>query len=346
MIIYLLKGDTRREALISDYISVIVTERYAEHSDFELKVPDTDFNRALFSVGMFIDFSASSVAFMIERIITKDSIITISGREMSSMLEAIYPWDNSTKIESATYTELASTLLYWSVIGKENVGDRFKNLLSVYNASNIKPEPYYITDSSIYDQYTSILNVELGGFEVTWLYKGEMGYKLQFRSYLGKNRPSISFAPRLGYLTDAETIQDVTDLYNRASVKYEVDGLTKYRDVSISTPKIPLHFNDFLRVRELFVDATDIDREQYESQAAFDWAVKSKALNELMKHSFKYGVSGKLSAEAPYEFKKDYNLGDKVVYNSSGTYAYVYVSEYTWSEDQNGKLEYPTLSIL
>lgn len=57
-------------------------------------------------------------------------------------------------------------------------------------------------------------------------------------------------------------------------------------------------------------------------------------------------LSGDISPEAPYRFKTDYNLGDKVtLLGDYGIAETMVVSEYIWTEDSKGDRGYPGLTL-
>lgn len=185
--------------------------------------------------------------------------------------------------------------------------------------------------------------------------------RLRWDIYNGVNRTrsqtankQVQFHYEGGYMTDTSYLWDLTAYDTLALVVSGVGTKRIYRDrpndknlsgldrrlvwVDAGEPGDP----DFPK------NATDNEKDNIRAQNRADFLedLQEKADVELDKHDSIELFDGKIASTAPYKYGVDYYLGDRVTllaeYNFDQT---MRVIEYVRTEDVNGDVGYPTLSM-
>lgn len=369
---------------IEGWRSLIWTERYVDPGEFELRSPLISNTRTLLPEGSFVTLRDSAEVMIVEThsIAVTDNgeyELMTKGRSLESFLEnrvILTSTDTSEKwpmIRDYT-TAGACLVLLWNFVvntsGTEVIRANFwatdfidRNLPNVVISDSVTAP---------------------GSLRRWWLQMGDLyPFLIRFlnHSRLGiRNiRPSGTSAlivttvnSSTGTVTKA-TDSDVTEL--RMDV---YNGLDRSKNQSTNTPVIfhyaSGHINDpsylfsirdYRTVvyvgsdngyyaalspdngsgfdhREKFVDGGTQGSLSLED---FEEAMTQRAENELSRSGLTTIFDGEISPFAPYKYKVDYDLGDKVtIMGEYGVDETVRVTEYIRTQDESGERGYPTLS--
>jgi Siphovirus ReqiPepy6 Gp37-like protein len=160
------------------------------------------------------------------------------------------------------------------------------------------------------------------------------------RSRLQSSREPVMFHYDSGHIDNPSYLFSTTDYKTMATISASFGSVNVYPP---SVRERNANATGFDR-RVLFIDGGDIGDQDYNT---FVNSLVQKALIELKKHSKVRLFDGAISPVSPYEFRKDYFLGDYVTLLARfGFDQTMRVSEYVRTEDAEGDRGYPGLSSL
>jgi Siphovirus ReqiPepy6 Gp37-like protein len=160
------------------------------------------------------------------------------------------------------------------------------------------------------------------------------------RSRLQSSREPVIFHYDAGHIDNPSYLFSTTEYKTMATVSSSIGNVNVYPPSVRQRNAEATGYNR----RVLFVDGGDIGDQDYNT---FVNSLVQKALVELKKHSKVRLFDGAISPVSPYEFRKDYFLGDYVTLLARwGFDQTMKVSEYVRTEDAEGDRGYPGLSSL
>lgn len=144
-----------------------------------------------------------------------------------------------------------------------------------------------------------------------------------------------------GHIDNPEYLFSNKDLKNEALVSSSLGNMSVWPGLGLTQPAvIPAGLNR----RVLYVDGGKM--ESGDDEDVFQASLVQKGLIELSKHNRAALFDGAVSALSPYQYNKDYFLGDLVtLLGEYGLESSMSVSEYVRTEDADGDRGYPTLIL-
>lgn len=358
MEIYTLDPLLRRDRVIDSFESLIWTERFKTHGDFELDILSTPDSRRTFTASTLLAMNKSNYIMMVETV--EDSVnpegkklLKVQGRSLEAILldrVAKESLDNLTTSPTWTITDdpasVARKIFHdICVLGILDTQDiiPFINEGTFLPASTI-PEPVDpvtvdLEPMTVYDAIAQICGVWNLGFRMLREY--DMS-KLWFDIYAGSNRTTsqstlapVVFAPGLDNLQNTKELTTIENAKNVAYVFSPAGFQMVYaEDVD---PTV-----DGFERRVLVVNASDITSENPDVPAA----LIQRGKEELAKTRIYQAFDGEISQNSSYVYGVHYNLGDLVeVRNEDGITNNMRVEEQIFVEDQEGERAYPTLEL-
>jgi hypothetical protein len=358
MDVYILDDQLRRELVIDRYISMIWTERFQEHGDFELQVHSTPKTRALFQKGLRLAIPFSNRIMVIEDYENKEDadgryVLTLSGRSLEACLlsrvarnttgslTANPKWtitDTPGNVARKLFTDICVTgvLRTQDKLPFYQSGTLYPvDTIAEYSEAvtlDIEPKPLYDAIKDICVSYDL-------GFR---MYKGPDTSKLYFNIYAGNNRTTLQtalnpivFSPELENLHDVTEFSSTRDYKNVAYVASPNGFRIVYGADADSTVS---GFDN----RVLWVDANDID---LPAGTALQEALEQRGLEQLAFNKSVEAIDGSVPTQSGFSYGVDYDLGDLVeMRNSDGVTTTMRVTEQIFVSDAEGFKSYPTLS--
>jgi Siphovirus ReqiPepy6 Gp37-like protein len=352
---------------ISEFISVIWTERYSSAGDVELVIPAIPSNIAMLAPGRFLGLRGTKEIMLLETQSIEDGLLTVTGSSIVTFLNERVAWFRNPGYDGTgpitdEYTDLTTagqfisnainTLVInpvnftssWVLVNLDWNRDKIPGLVLGHIDANGEQKRLSFPLGALYDNLQQLASDERLGFKLyldSASYKD--GYVLKFATYRGRDRTSdqavhsiVRLSPQLDSLTDVKEVNSITAYKNVVYVFYKNQVTTHY-----ILPDIPIP-EGFDR-RAILVEAPDIYVDSFHLTAFH----KQVARNAYANHIYIQSVDGRVSSKLDYRFGVDYGLGDVVELEGfTGVFSKAQITEYIRSQDQFGEQEYPTLSVL
>lgn len=276
MDLFVLDSLFRRTAVFDLYESLIWTERFAAHGDFQLVIPSTLRARTLLTAGTRLAINESTRVMTVENVLDKQDdqgrvYLNVSGPSLEEVLNdrvarTLVPnsdvkdinWYFTDKLPAAIIREIFQ---YVAIDGSIDIGDKlpFYTPGNIYPADTI-PEPdipvtLNIPPMTLYSAIKQLCEIYDLGFR---LVRNRDTSQLMFNVYSGTDRttlqttlPAVIFAPELDNLKNVAYLTSVSAYKNLANV-ISPDG-----SAMVYAEGVPNTISGFER-KVLHVDANDI----------------------------------------------------------------------------------------
>lgn len=352
--LFLLDRQFNRYEMISDFISLIWTERWATNGDFEVKLRYSDRYRNILP-GTVIELSEKESSPMVIETVTHNrggsngDEIVLSGRSVEIFADSIYFKDQ--QVFTGTMEGIAGELLRRATHFDryQATFERFLDLsvfTSITGSSEDRTNYYYESnDDSILKQYQDLLASVNSGYVIRRVDNHELA-TWSISTTLSRNNDNIVFSTSMNDFESFSTIRSITSYRNLAMVRYSVvEG--EYRYLTVVNPHLQGHaaLDREVAKRMHLVDATNIKREDFADNTAFTQALRVEGLKALVDHRYIYTFDGKVSSENRFTFGKDYRIGDRIPVHHQGQTFRSRVTEYIWSATKDEIQGYPTLEF-
>lgn len=371
MVIAVRDKDTRKIIkYITLFVSLIWTERYQEHGDFELTVPITKENVEYLVEDNYLTIPTSSAPMVIDtvEISLKDSNLKVSGKSLFSLLNRRIQWEAyNVKTKQITAIDYLVNhdfrpLYYISLDSKKKatVDDKNRDVpyILLMNSKRYPDDEATIEQTismgdNLYETVETFLasGIQLGfkGGFVTDEYKN---VNIKFEVYRGDDRSNIIFSEQMFNLTDAKLTVSTSDM--KTSILVAGDGtdakrrkvtVTRYDTVKTeegSTNQIK--YTGIFR-REMFADARDLQKGSNESLAEYKKRLKDRGVEKISEKNKSYVADGEIFDNGRYKIGVDYSLGDLVTLKSKYFTAKARIYEVIQSWEGGEYQIYPTFQI-
>lgn len=358
MELYTLDPLLRREYVVDKFESLIWTERFLTHGDFQLDIYSTYRTRSLLKPDTYLAMNKSNYVMRVENVeddVNSDGqkILVVKGRSIEAILKdrvAKESLADTTTSPKWTLTDTPGAVMRKifhdiCVTGILDVGDKipFINEGTFVGASTIAepidPVTVELEPMTVYDALTQIGSVWNLGFRILRQY--DMS-KLWFDVYTGNDRttaqtvrPAVIFAPGFDNLQNTKELTSIEGAKNVAYV-YSPAGFQM-----VYAPGVDPEVEGFER-HVLTVNASDITAENPDVTSA----LAQRGYEELAKNRTFQAFDGEISQRSKYIYGRDYNLGDVVeTRNTDGVTNNMRVTEQIFVEDREGERSYPTLEL-
>jgi hypothetical protein len=358
---------------VGGYKSLIWTERYLQAGEFELKTLKIDETMALLPLGSLVSITDSDEAMIVEDYSISDTdngedILTVTGRSALVIYESrvclddygfysqfdntdpmhpkdigphgwylvANPWNN---------TNAAEYIAYWKsvqdIIPESNNTSIIPNLV-MNNQVSVNRGYYarYLERDNVYNQMVKLCAADGSGMSMRRPKDGRTAMELLF--YGGKFRhKDQSVNARIILDHSAGDLIDVNYFQSTKNYRNEITFYSRNRRGGAGAPVSGTSGWD---KREMLVDALEITGVDFNSTYA---AEQNRKASELAHHRPINMLDAKVSPNIQYKYKSDYYIGDIITVNGKyGVSQNMRVSEYVRSEDENGQIEFPTISAL
>lgn len=358
MEVYTLDLYLRRETVIDRFESLIWTERFNKHGDFQLDVFSTPEFRNLLKPGTKLAMNESHRIMTVETVQDGEDqdgrqILTVKGPSIEKIL-----YDRVAKNSLADLTfsprwvivdppaALARKIFHdICVVGILDLYDVIPFIVEgTFMPEDTIPEPIdpvrvELEPTTVYEAIEEICGIWNLGFRMLRYF--DTG-QLFFDIYSGSNRtsaqtvlPPVIFTPELDNLQNTRQLMSIDNAKNVAYV-YSPAGFQK-----VYAPGVDPEVYAFER-RVLVVNANDITSENPDVTAA----LIQRGNDELTKYRMFQSLDGEISQNSQYKYGVDYNLGDIVeMRDVDGVTNDMRVTEQIFVSDREGERSYPTLTL-
>ena len=360
MEVYTLDALLRRETLTDRFISLIWTERFSSYGDFELVLPATPSNIALFKPDVLLACNLSQRIMQVTTVQTKtDSdgteLYTVKGISLESVLAdrvAFGVAGDLTTTPKWTLTgppaDLARKIFHdICVTGTLDPLDKLPFVVegSILPNSTIDEPPDPVTielePTTVYDAIKSICDAYSLGFRFI---RDADTSKIYFDVYTGSDHTSqqtdlaqVIFAPELESLQNTNELTS-SDGFKNVAYVYSPLGYRTVYPLNVD-PEV----EGFER-RVLVIKADDISDETLTPEEVQTLLLyKGRAeLATLQKFS---ALDGEINQNSQYIYGVHYMLGDLIeIRGADGSINQMRVTEQIFVSDSEGERAYPTLS--
>lgn len=361
MELVLLDEKLRPKTSIEGYISLIWTERYQEHGDFELEVTDTNPAARLLTRGDLLSLGYSArvmVISTVERKMADDGSVNIkfTGVSLEHLLNdrpAARNWTNADSLVWSFTVRFPQDIMlevFNTVCRTPSLdpADKFPYLgagtISPNGTLPLPAEPLSITleAGSVYSHLETLAKRFNLGFRIVRKDNVASEASLHFEIFVGDDRTSnqpdrnaVIFAPNLENLLNTTQLTSDAGAKNIAYV-FAKNGAGIVYDAGVS-PTV-----SGIDRKVLLVSATDITS----TGTTMDLEIQRRGLAELTKYRTIHAFDGEIPQNGAYVYGVDYNLGDLVELRDETGYASeMLVTEQIFVEDGEGERAYPTLAL-
>ena len=336
-------------AVVDTYESLIWTERYSKHGDFELYTAVNDDILALLIPDYYITIQDSEYVMIIEDNVIKadpenGTHITTTGKSLESILNRRILW-GYVSLDGNLQNGI-ETLLNGCIIDPTNPDRKIDNF--IFDASTdpaitgLTLTAQYSAGSDLYETITKICTENGIGFRITINDNKQFVFKLYAgidRSYNQFDNPFVVFSPDFENLNNSNFAESKSSYKNVTLVGGEGEGLDRrYASVGSATG---------LNRREAFIDANDITSDVGDGTSITDEQytaiLQQRGLEELVNLGVSTSFDGEAETSILYTYGKDFFMGDVVqVADEYGHESISRVTELIRSENEGGSSVYPT----
>lgn len=355
---YTLDPLLRRVSVIDRFESLIWTERYQSHGDFQMEIESTQATRTQLKEGTLLAMNESHRIMTVETVEDgTDSenrrMLSVKGRSIEAVL-----LDRVAKNSTADLTTSPKWIITDEpanvarkifhdicVTGVLDLSDKIPFIIEgTFMPDDTIPEPLdpitvELDPTTVYGAIADICNFWNLGFRILRNYDAS---ELYFDVYSGSDRTTaqsvltpVIFTPSLDNLQNTKEFTNIEKTKNVAYV-YSPAGFQKVYPVGVD-PEIA----GFER-RVLVVNATDITSDNPDVAAA----LIKRGTEELSKYRTFKAFDGEISQYSQYKYGTHYNLGDVIeMRNTDGVINNMRVSEQIFVSDRESERSYPTLTL-
>lgn len=336
--------------VVDDFQAIVWTDRYWKAGDFELRIPASQSNVALYTPDRWLELDGSDQPMIIERSeVRTDAILgtnlVVTGRSAFSLMDRRIFWGyqevngvslqtfvknvfNDNFIASSTpgrtipyvkFRENSDGALYSPQVVAEYLGDNiYEKLVELFSRHAIGVKGSLENDSIVFEMYKG-LN----------------------RSYSQDSNPYVVFSPDFENLRNSEFIVSYEEWKNLGLIGGH--GEKGNRHYLIAEKGGSYSGADR---RELYIDASSVS-DQDKTPEQVDAEMYEKGYDELYKAPVHMTFDGETVQHAMFEYGKDYFLGDVVqIRNEYGMEMATRVVEFIQAEDSEGESAYPTFRAI
>lgn len=351
----ILDENFRDVVALDAFKSLLWTDRYYQAGDFELY---TEVNISILQrikQKYYIIQKNSNSTMIVEDIQTDTDIelgdfVKFTGRSLESILDRRIVW--GMKSYKGNLQNGIEMLLNENIINPSDPKRKIDNFIfepSDDEAVTSLTIDKQWTGDNLYDIVCDLCSENDIGFRITLNSYNQFIFKLYAgvdRTYDQSKNPYVIFSPNFENLVNSDYYESNADYKNIALIAGEGEGdqriYTTYDEDSGSG----------LDRRELFVDARDLQKHDYESNkdlsdSEYDSKLKERGKEKLDEHDEIVSFEGEVEARINYVYGKDFFVGDIVqLENEYGKEGETRILEVVTSLDNSGYSIYPTFVMI
>lgn len=333
--------------------SIIWTDRYSSYGDFEGTFSSDEILSGKIKQDYYIISDESEHAMIIDDISLDTDVelgnhLIATGKSLESILSRRIIWSQT--ILNGSLQDGIEKLLNENVISpsiKERTIENFFFLKSEDEAITSLKVQAQFTGDNLYDAIKELCdNVDIG-FKITFNELNQFIFQLYAgvdRSYDQEKNPYVVFSPSFENIINSNYFNSKSLYKSVALVAGEGEGSAR-RTVVVG--KVD---GTGLERRELFVDARDISSTVEDgtlSTTQYNAQLRQRGEEHLAEYKITKAFEGEVETTQMYRYGEHFNMGDLVqLENEYGLESKVRVTEFIWSQDQQGVENYPTFTII
>lgn len=351
MVMDLYQSDTsfQPQSLIDNYESLVWTDRYSAHGDFELSVPWSPTLVQDLKTYKYLLHPESDRIMMVETATvdretsTKTgSLVKLTGRSLEAFLDfrnnktfALQASEVRTGSRAAIANYFVESTCVTNAVTEENLPG-----LVIGAPPSGTSVTLTVERGPIYSMVKQILDASDLGFKI---YRTPTAGELIWQVYAGADYSgALGVGIYRKYSPDSDTLVDVSSLESIANYKNHITMIGAKASIQLYFDGSPSYLSGFLR-RSVVVDAYDIGPDTTttvgEDQAAL--TLRSYEVKKLDENKYIQLVDGEIPSGTPAE------LGDTVwVQDSFGLKTLVRINEKIWTSDATGNKRIPTFEAV
>lgn len=338
--------------ILEQYQSFIWADKYCGFGDFELYTPMDVSTLYYVQIGNYIVNNESDRVMVIERVVMKYEsetgyILVVTGRSAESLLTRRIVWGlemyESKPIKliiqnlfniCMLYPEIEERKVYNFDVDYSQCNDHFDVNISVQ-----------FTGDTLYDAIVYILERRGLGFKVTLNHETGVFSLVLFE---GKDHSIVTgtspvvFSTEFDNLIASDYSNDAQSYSNVALIGAEGEGIDRDYHVVGDTSATGLER------RELFVDARDIRKDDYDIVRYYNESVEGRGYEKLYENRVISEFSAEVEPYGVYKYSIDYSIGDLVTISDIlGNNVTARVSEFIISDNNGDGLRmYPKFELI
>ena len=338
--------------IIDTYESLIWTDRYWEHGDFELYTSMTDSILGYIRQDYYLAARDSEHVMIVEKILIKSDAedgdhLTVSGRSLESILNRRIVWGR--KIISGNLQNGIKTLLEEAIISPSDIDRKIDNFIFEESDDPLVTELTVVaqyTGDNLYDVIHKICSNCGIGFRITINDHRQFVFKLYSgvdRSYDQINNPYVVFSPNFENIINSNYMESKSALKNVALIGGEGEG-TARKFASVGDGK-------GLSRREIFVDARDISSDVGDgvtlTESEYSAQLEQRGDETLAENTDVESFEGEVETNIMYRYGEDFFNGDIIqIADAYGHESKARILEIVMSKDETGTSVYPTFKTI
>lgn len=338
-------------AVVDDYESLIWTDRYQEHGDFEIYTPVTPDILSVLKQDYYLINRDSEHTMIVEKLLIKTDVetgnhITITGRSLESILKRRIVW--GLRSLSGKLQNGIKTLLEENIINPSDAKRKIDNFVFEESTderiTSLTIDAQY-TGDEIYDVVSKLCKEHDIGFKITLNDNKQFVFKLYAgtdRSYEQTENTYVVFSPNFENIVNSNYLESKSALKNVTLIGGEGEGTARrYHTVGDASG---------LDRRELFTDARDISSEVDEvklTDSEYNALLAQRGNEKLSENIDITSFEGEIEPTMMFKYQEDFFNGDIVqIENEYGHSSKTRIIEMTISENEQGTSVYPTFSTI
>lgn len=338
-------------AVVDDYESLIWTDRYQEHGDFEIYTPVTAGILEVLKQDYYLINRDSEHVMIVEKLLIKTDVetgnhITITGRSLESILKRRIIW--GLRSVNGTLQNGIKILLEENIINPTDPDRKIDNFIFEESdderITSLKLDAQY-TGDEIYDVVNKLCKKHGIGFKVTLNDNKQFVFKLYVgtdRSYDQTDNPYVIFSPNFENIVNSNYLESRSALKNVTLIGGEGEGKDRrYHTVGNASG---------LDRRELFTDARDISSEVDDvalTEDEYNALLAQRGNEKLSENISVVSFEGEIEPTIMFRYQEDFFNGDIIqIENEYGHVSTARIVEMTTSENEQGTSVYPTFSTI
>lgn len=345
------------QKVIDSYESLIWTDRYTQCGDFELYIPMDVSLLEYLKRGNYLIQKDSDHGMIVEKIqidfdTDTGTHLIVTGRSFESLLDRRIIW-NQTRLRGKFHTCI-KRIIDESIINPDDKKRQIVNF--IYEETdddrikNISIDKQFSGDN-LYEVICLLCKQYKVGFKVRLennrfifsLYKGKD------RSYEQLDNPYVIFSPNFENLVSSKYYETDKEEKNVALIAGEDSKLGDGRRT------YTIGDSSGLDRREMFVDARDIQSEEYDEEgneviipdSEYMDLLKARGEEKMLSYKFVTEFSGRAETTRMFRHNEDFFIGDVVqVEDGWGHFNKAQVEEIIFSQAGSGYTVYPTFEVV
>ncbi|ASR80084.1 minor tail protein [Arthrobacter phage Correa] len=344
--VFILDGAYKAFDVIDEYESFIWTERYIGHGDFKLVCQPSEKAKKLLKRSNFIRVADTDFVMKIESILESQDegkkLLTVTGRTLTYLLakRGISPsW-----VGSGVIGNVITSLV--TIICKDGTGISPYDAIPGFYTENLTTDTTVIDTkpekaSNLYDTLKSLCDAANVGFRIITKFPNGVP-QIWFQVYNGVERKNLIFSPDMDTLIDPSYLESDEKFANIAYVWHQQGVRVVSR---LGTPHSVSGYDRHV----ITVNAEDIQPADHVPEV-YDKLLIQRGVEAMASENGRLVklYDGEVPLDIPYEYRKDYFLGDIVTYSGTDITQKrkARVTEYIRSFDSQGIKSYPTFKVV